>query len=57
VGEEGAEEVMVRPRAKMSAGSDKGAGMTVIIQGDINGEEQFIDRIRSANEEIERRSA
>jgi len=56
VGEEGAEEVMVRPRAKMSAGSSKGAGMTVIIQGDINGEEQFIDRIRSANEEIERRS-
>jgi len=57
VGEEGAEEVMVRPRAKMGAGSSKGAGMTVIIQGDINGEEQFIDRIRSANEEIERRSA
>lgn len=56
VGEEGAEEVMVRPRAKMSAGSSQGAGMTVIIQGDINGEEQFIDRIRSANEEIERRS-
>jgi hypothetical protein len=56
VGEEGAEEVMVRPRAKMSAGSSQGEGMTVIIQGDINGEEQFIDRIRSANEEIERRS-
>jgi hypothetical protein len=56
VGEEGPEKVSIEPRAKMSAGSDKGSGMTVIIQGDINGEEQFIERIRTANEEIDRRS-
>jgi hypothetical protein len=56
VGEEGPEKVSIEPRAKMSAGSSKGEGMTVIIQGDINGEEQFIERIRTANEEIDRRS-
>ena len=58
VGEEGAEHVSITHRSQVGkASNSSGGSTTIIIQGDINGEEQFIDRIRSANEEIERRSA
>ena len=57
VGEEGPEDVMIKPRAK--TGGSSGGGDTIIhlnVAGDINGEEQFIQRVRSAEQEISRRS-
>ena len=53
VGEEGAEEVSIKPRAKMSAGSDKG-GLTVTINGDVYGEEKFMEAVREAHENLTR---
>jgi len=53
VGEEGAEDVMVKPRSKTGKASGSG-GNTVIIQGDVYGEEKFMEAVRTANENLER---
>jgi hypothetical protein len=54
VGEEGAEEVMIKPRSKSGSGNIGGGGNTIIIQGDVYGEEKFMEAVRTANENLER---
>jgi len=54
VGEEGAEDVMIKPRSKAGKASGIGGGITVNIGGDVYGEEKFMEAVRTANENLER---
>lgn len=56
VGEEGAEDVMIKPRSKAGKSGSDGAVININVAGDINGEEQFIQRLNRGLEELDRRT-
>jgi len=55
VGESGPEEVMIKPRSRMnSGGSGSEKSVTVVINGDVYGEQKFMEAVRVANENLSR---
>ena len=53
VGESGPEDILITPRAKTSS-SGAGGNRIIQIMGDVYGEEQFTDRVRMANDKLDR---